>query len=133
MSLQGGCFCGAVRYVADGEPFNSTLCHCTDCRRASGAPALAWFSVRTTDLRWVGKDPKEFRSSAHAMRGFCPECGTSLTWSDERWPDEIDLATATLDDPEQVPPQDHTFVHSRLRWLKLDDGLPQYGRARSQG
>jgi len=133
MSLQGGCFCGAVRYEAHGEPFNSTLCHCIDCRKASGAPAIAWFSVRTTSLHWTASAPQRFRSSEHALRSFCPACGTTLTWHDERWLDEIDLATASLDDPELVPPADHTFVRSRLSWLKLQDGLPQYQKTRSEG
>lgn len=133
MSLQGGCFCGAVRYEAHGQPFNNTLCHCTDCRKASGAPAIAWFSVKTSSLHWTANAPQRFRSSEHALRGFCPSCGTTLTWHDERWPDEIDLATATLDDPEQAPPADHTFVRSRLSWMSLQDGLPRYQTTRSAG
>src|SRR5687767_12371984 len=35
--IQGGCLCGAVRYEAAGQPYNITHCHCTDCRRSSGA------------------------------------------------------------------------------------------------
>lgn len=133
MKLQGGCFCGAVRYEAEGEPFNSTLCHCTDCRKTSGAPALAWFSVRRDELRWIGAEPQLFRSSAHALRGFCPSCGASLAFLDDEWPDEIDIATASLNDPELVPPRDHTFVHSRLSWMDLRDGLPEYQRTRTEG
>lgn len=133
MSLQGGCLCGALRYEARGQPFNSTLCHCTDCRKASGAPALAWFSVKLADLHWGARQPRQFSSSVHAMRGFCPECGATLTWRDERWPDEIDIASASLDDPEQMPPADHTFVRSRLSWMNLHDGLPEYQQTRSSG
>lgn len=132
MSLQGGCYCGAVRYVANGKPFNSTLCHCTDCRRVSGAPALAWFSVKFADLHWTGT-PKRFSSSAGIERGFCPSCGTTLSFHDGRWPEEIDIATATLDDPEQLPPGDHTFARSRLGWMKLCDDLPAYPTTRSAG
>ena len=133
MKLQGGCFCGAVRYEADGEPFNSTLCHCSDCRKSSGAPAVAWFSVRRAELRWTTQPPFMFRSSAHALRGFCPSCGASLVFEDEEWPDEVDITTASLDDPDQMPPRDHTFVRSRLRWMDLHDGLPEYQRTRTEG
>lgn len=133
MSLQGGCYCGAVRYEAQGQPFNSTLCHCVDCRKASGAPAFAWFSVRTNALHWTRLAPRQFQSSEHATRSFCPDCGTTLTWQDARWPDEIDIATATLDDPEQAPPGDHTYVRSRLDWMNLHDGLPQFQTTRSAG
>ena len=133
MKLLGGCFCGALRYEAEGRPFNSTLCHCTDCRKASGAPAMAWFSVRREQLRWSANAPQLVRSSAHALRGFCPQCGASLVFQDDDWPDEIDIATASLDDPGQVPPRDHTFVRSRLAWMDLHDGLPEYQRTRADG
>jgi len=133
MSLSGGCYCGAVRYEARGQPFNSTLCHCVDCRKASGAPVFAWFSVETSGLHWTAGAPRRFRSSGHAERSFCPDCGTTLTWQDDRWPDEIDIATASLDDPEQVRPGDHTYVRSRLSWMTLHDGLPVFEQTRSLG
>ncbi|VXB48877.1 Aldehyde-activating protein [Massilia sp. 9I] len=133
MNLQGGCFCGAVRYTVTGEIFNNTLCHCTDCRRISGAPALAWFSARRADFRYTKGEPQRFASSEHVLRGFCPQCGTTLTFEDARWPEELDITSASLDDPEQAPPGDHTFVRSRLRWMDLHDGLPEYPTTRSAG
>jgi hypothetical protein len=133
MNLQGGCFCGAVRYTVTGEIFNATLCHCTDCRRVSGAPALAWFSARRADFRFTKEEPTRFASSEHVLRSFCPHCGTTLTFEDARWPEELDIASASLDDPEQAPPGDHTFVRSRLSWMDLHDGLPEYPSTRSAG
>ncbi|MEN3278183.1 MAG: hypothetical protein V7631_3973 [Massilia sp.] len=133
MLLQGGCYCGAVRYVVDGDNFHGTLCHCTDCRRMSGAPAVAWFSAHMADLRFAQGNPATYHSSEHVLRGFCGTCGTTLSYQDDRYPDEIDITSASLDDPEAVPPQDHTFVQDRLRWMHVADGLPEYARTRSEG
>jgi len=130
--LQGGCFCGAVRYVVEGEPFNSTLCHCSDCRRIAGAPAVAWFSVPVQSMRFTKGNPATFRSSEQVLRGFCASCGTTLTYQAEGSRDEIDIATASLDDPETAPPRDHTFAGERLSWMHTD-GLPAYPRTRSEG
>ena len=66
--LTGGCLCGEVRYEADGAPFHKTVCHCSMCRRASGAPIVAWFSVPREELRWVQGAPKRYRSSAQATK-----------------------------------------------------------------
>lgn len=132
MLLQGGCYCGAVRYVVEGELFNSTLCHCSDCRRIAGAPAVAWFSARMPDLRFSQGNPATFRSSEHVLRGFCATCGTTLTYQHDRHPEEIDIATASLDDPEASPPRDHTFVQDRLSWMHQADGLPAFPRTRSE-
>ncbi|MET0982284.1 MAG: GFA family protein [Telluria sp.] len=131
--LQGGCYCGAVRYVVEGDVFNGTLCHCSDCRRIAGAPAVAWFSVREAAMRFAKGDPATFRSSEHVLRGFCGACGTTLSFQDDRYPDDIDIATASLDDPEAVPPRDHTFAAERLSWMQGMDALPAYPRTRSDG
>ncbi len=133
MHWTGGCACGAVRYETAGPAFNATLCHCSDCRRASGAPALAWFSVPAAALRWTADAPAIHRSSDRAQRGHCARCGTQLTWQGDASPGEIDVATATLDDPELAPPRDHTFAAERVSWLRLDDGLPAYPRTRAEG
>lgn len=133
MGLQGGCMCGAVRYEASGAVTHPTLCHCMDCRRASGAPALAWFSVRRDALRWTRGTPARNPSSPGVERLFCGNCGTQLTWHSAAAPDEIDVTTGSLDDPDALPPADHTYYSQRVRWLHLADDLPRYPRLRTDG
>jgi hypothetical protein len=124
--LSGGCACGAIRYQVSGRPFDETNCHCSICRRASGAPFVAWFSVARAAFRFVRGEPRRFRSSARAMRAFCPDCGTQLTFERDDRPGEIDLTTCSLDDPALVPPKDHTHVSTRVPWVRLCDGLPEH-------
>ena len=131
--LTGGCFCGRVRYEADAAPFNPTICHCSMCRRASGAPMVAWFSVPRSRFRLAGEAVR-FRSSDRATRSFCPTCGTQLTFELDGAPqDEIDVTTCSLDAPERVAPADHTWTAGMLAWVKLSDGLPQFRAARQDG
>lgn len=129
--LEGGCFCGRIRYQAGGEPFNETNCHCTNCRRTTGAPFVTWFSVSRPEFRITSGQPTRFRSSAKAMRSFCPDCGTQLTFEHDDFTDEIDVTTASLDEPNTCAPRDHTFVRSRLKWIALADGLPEYPAQRT--
>ncbi len=131
--LKGGCLCGHVRYEAGGTPFHSTICHCSMCRRAAGAPMVAWFSVPRAEYRVVAGKPTKFASSANARRTFCPRCGTTLTFEAAYAPDEIDITTVSLDDPEAMPPADHTQASSRLSWVRVDDGLPAYPELRTEG
>jgi hypothetical protein len=128
--LTGACLCGRVRYEAGGTPFHLTVCHCSICRRASGAPLVAWFSVARGEFRIVSGRPRYFRSSVHGTRSFCTDCGSALTFEDDQFPGEIDVTICTLDQPESLPPRDHTWVRSRLPWIQLNDGLPQHPRAR---
>ncbi|MBI0433031.1 GFA family protein [Roseomonas sp. KE0001] len=131
--LTGGCLCGAIRYEAGGTPFHATLCHCASCRRAAGAPVVAWFSVARRDFRCTTGRLGLFESSPGVWRGFCAACGTSLTYRHDDLPDEIDITIASLDDPGALPPADHTQAAERLPWLPLCDGRPAYPGGRSEG
>lgn len=122
--LTGGCLCGAVRYRVTGTPFNATICHCGACRRASGAPMLAWFTIRCNEFVPTAGVARQFRSSDHGTRGFCGACGTALTFASTRFPDEIDVTTASLDDPEAVPPQSRIYTESRIGWTDGMEALP---------
>ena len=59
--LQGGCFCGRIRYEVAGTPFHETNCHCSICRRTTGAPFVTWFSVRPPEFRLVSGEPVRLR------------------------------------------------------------------------
>jgi len=114
-----------------GETFHSTLCHCSDCRRVAGAPAVAWFSVAVPGFRITSGVLRKFRSSAAVERGFCGDCGTALTYQHAGFAAEIDVTSCSLDAPGEMAPEDHTWVSEGLRWVKLAAGLPAYDEARA--
>lgn len=124
--IEGGCYCRRMRYRVTGTPSHETNCHCSICRRTSAAPFVAWFTVAESEFRFTAGKPAEFHSTAHGTRTFCPDCGTPLTFRTSRSPGEVDVTVCSLDDPERMPPRDHTHVASRLSWVKLGDGLPQF-------
>ncbi|OZA00216.1 MAG: hypothetical protein B7X99_05040, partial [Rhizobiales bacterium 17-65-6] len=92
--LTGGCLCGAVRYEIIAEPVVSCHCHCSLCRRASGAPFATWTTVPLDGFRWTRGTPARFRSSEKAARDFCSACGTQLTFRLEA---QADGGQATLE------------------------------------
>jgi hypothetical protein len=55
-----------------------------------------------------------------------------LTFENDEASDEIDVTTCSLDDPEQLPPEDHTYMSSKLGWIKLADAIPGYSKARPE-
>ena len=125
-TVEGGCLCGQVRYVAKAAPLGQTNCHCRDCRRAVGAASVAWVIFPVEGVVFPKEEPRWFRSSSWAERGFCPRCGTSLTYRRDSRPEDIDVITATLDDPEALAPLAEIWVAERLGWTTLDPDLPHY-------
>ncbi len=124
MRYEGGCLCGAVRYVVESPPVNERICHCRLCQKALGASFNARLLFRDTHVRLSGPAGR-FRSSPALERGFCRECGTTV-FSARRSAGVIGLTAGSLDDPGQFRPDMHFWTSSRQPWLRLDDGLPQH-------
>lgn len=129
--LSGGCLCGAIRYQTDGSPFHESICHCSLCRRASGAPFVAWFSVPRASLKLISGSPSWFRSSPSAERGFCARCGAALFFRSRELADEIDITIASLEQPGRLPPREQLYAADRLSWVDEVPGLPAFPAARS--
>ena len=129
-AVEGGCLCGAVRYRAAGEASHPTLCHCNSCRRAAGAPLVAWVTFPLAQFAFTKGAPARYRSSPRVVRTFCPTCGTPLTYEHDSLPGTIDVTVASLDDPSAFPPADHTWTSEKIAWLALGDGLPRHPRSR---
>lgn len=129
MILSGGCHCGAVRYEISGGQVGGALCHCVDCRRASGAPMVAWGMFPEDAVKVVKGAAKTYKSSEAGRRQFCADCGSGLFYVNaEHLPGLIDVQTATLDEPESLPPQSHIQVAERIEWMESAHTLPQHER-----
>ena len=126
MAIEGGCFCGELRYAIESGEYLTANCHCTMCRHASGAPEVAWFSVPPGALRFVSGEPQRFKSSEHATRSFCPDCGTHLVTRRPGLPAVI-VKVGTLDDPSVFGgPQMAIFTEDLQPFHLVPEGLPKF-------
>ena len=128
-TMEGGCLCGAVRYRASGRAFGITHCHCRTCRRASGAPFMTWAGFDRDQFTFTQGRPASYRSSANVVRTFCGRCGTALSYQRLNLPASIDVTLGSMDDPEKITPEDHTWTENRISCIKLDH-LPAYPQER---
>ena len=127
-TLHGRCFCGAITVTATGEPFQVSWCHCRDCRRQTGAPAVVWAGFSADEVVVAG-GPRRRRSSPNIIRSFCADCGTPMTYEDERLEGEIYIHAGLFDEADRLVPDSHAYVTSKLFWLHLEDGLTTFDTA----
>ncbi len=133
--MEGGCACGAIRYRLTVKPTETSWCHCSHCRKSSGAPAVPYatlprsgFHLDQGEEHLCGVHLTEF-----AERLFCGRCGSPIATKLDHQPAEIDVTVATLDDPEALPPEFHIFCSSEISWARHSDGSPRYAQNRRDG
>jgi len=127
MEWTGGCLCGAIRYRASQAPRWAAHCHCSMCRKVSGAPFLTFVEFPEGTFAWTLGEPRPYRSSPGVMRRFCAECGSTLTFEPDKM---LFVALGSLDQAEHVQIESHCYTSTQLPQIKLADGLPSYPGAR---
>jgi len=132
-SYRGSCLCGVARFEIDEFLPQVAHCHCSMCRKFHGAAYATIAGVSRSNFRWVeGQDAlKEYTAENGTTRTFCCHCGSSLTFSSPRAPEEVvEVALGTVDGDVPVKPDAHIFVSSGANWIVLGDDLPQYQAGR---
>lgn len=122
--IEGGCFCGRIRYAIDAGEYTTVNCHCTMCRRVHAAPYVTWLVVPTAKFRHTAESPAQLQSSASASRYFCPACGTHVACVNAGHPEIIDISLGSLDRPESMAPTFEVFADTRLAWVEPLPGKP---------
>ena len=130
---EGGCLCSAIRYRIAGSPIYSSVCHCATCRRASGAPLVAWVTVDRNQLQILSGVPQVYRSSQGVKRQFCASCGSQLSYEMVNRPETIDISTVSLDDPNLFPPTMEVWLDHKLPWQPNSPDLAQYRQGTGHG
>lgn len=115
--IEGGCFCQNIRYSIDDGDYRIVNCHCTMCRKTSGAPFVTWVVVPKEAFHYRGGGPRGLQSSDKGFREFCADCGTPLTFVSSDRPDYIDITTGSLDAPGDFAPTCAVHEESKLAWL----------------
>ena len=102
MKLTGGCYCGAVRYEAEGEPMMKAQCHCRECQYITGGSPNMFVAMSPDGFKYTKGTPKQFARKdleKPVTREFCAECGTHVVTRPQR--PVIVIKVGTLDEPRR--------------------------------
>jgi len=131
MKLEGGCYCGKVRYVAEGEPMRKGQCHCRECQFITGGAPNMFVVMPSAGFAYTKGAPKQFTRGdleTPVTREFCPDCGTHMATRPPGRP-VIVVKVGTLDDPKLYGgPQMAIFTIDKQPFHQIPDGLPAFER-----
>lgn len=125
--LRGQCLCGAVRYEVEDAFRYAFNCHCSQCRRVTGAAFKPFAGIERTRLRLEkGESAVSIYGNVDAAHDVhCGHCG-SLLYSVVREGAWVHVTMGTLVNAPAIRPQGHLFVGSKAPWYEITDALPQY-------
>jgi hypothetical protein len=124
--LAGSCFCGDVRYAVEDAFLYALNCHCSNCRRTTGAAFKPFAGIpRAAFAVTDGADSLLIFGAADTHDAHCRRCG-SLLYSVVRDGAFVHVAMGTLADAPSIRPSAHIFVGSKAAWFTITDDLPQY-------
>ncbi len=131
MKLEGGCYCGAVRFAADGEPMMKAQCHCRECQYMTGGGPNVFIAMPVAGFGYTKGGPKTFTRGdleRPVTREFCAECGTHLATRPRGFPAVI-VKVGALDDPSQFSGPDMAiYTIDKQAFHHVPEGLPTFER-----
>jgi hypothetical protein len=132
MKIEGGCYCGAVRYKAEGDPAFKGQCHCRECQYISGGHPNVIIGMPETGFAYSKGSPKAFRRGDlenPVTREFCVECGTHLVSKAPALPGVAMIKVGTFDDPGLFEkPQMAIYTIDKQSFHSIPEGVPTFER-----
>lgn len=131
MNLEGGCYCGAVRFRAEGDALFQGQCHCRECQYISGGHPNVVMAMPETGFSYSKGAPKEFRRSDldnPVTRTFCADCGTHLLTETPALPGAKLIKVGVLDDPSVFSPQMAIFLVDKQAFHHVPEGIGAFER-----
>jgi hypothetical protein len=125
-SLTGDCLCGAVRFSVEDSFRYALNCHCSQCRRATGAAFKPFAGIERDRFRIESGEGKLLiYGNAANHDAHCSVCGSFL-FSVVRDGNFVHVNLGALKDKPTLRPTAHIHVGSKAAWYTIADDLPQH-------
>ncbi len=126
-TLSGSCLCGSVQYEISGDPQWFYHCHCSRCRKASGAGHSSNLLVPHGSLEWIKGEEliREYKvpEAKRFTNCFCSVCGGRLPRTVQET-EMVVIPAGSLDSELAFKPQFRIFWDSRVTWSCGGDDIP---------
>jgi hypothetical protein len=111
-----------------GEPFSVSICHCLPCQRRTGSAFGMQAGFRHGQVEVRGRYSDYSRTSTEPDRKehifhFCPECGSTVFYTEPTEPDLVAVAVGAFADPSFPPPTRSGYGNRRHSWVVLPEGI----------
>ena len=129
MKIDGGCYCGEIRYSFDGEITAAMQCHCRECQYITGGNPNVIVIVPESGFEYTKGEPSSFSRpdlETPVTRYFCGSCGTGIGTKSPRSARNMVVKVGTMDDPSFYTPAMAIFTKDAQSFHHIPDDLPSF-------
>lgn len=129
MKIEGGCYCGQVRYEFEGDPAMAMQCHCRECQYITGGNPNVFVLLPEAGFKFTGAETKTFQRTDienAVTRHFCPNCGTAIGTQAAGAPGMFVIKVGTMDDPSFYKPSMAIFTKDAQSFHHIPDDIPSF-------
>lgn len=126
--IEGSCLCNGIRYRFDPAGVVLTNhCHCSRCRKASGAEYATFLQIVAEYFEWLGGEDlvESYESTPGNFRNFCRVCGSRAPVVRPQI-NSVTVPIGSVDADPEVRPEVHLFAGSKAPWVEIRDDLRRF-------
>lgn len=127
-SVQGSCFCKKIVFEIQFPTEFVSHCHCESCRRSHGSALVTWSGVPRKQFRFLSGENllSRYNSSKAVSWCFCSNCGSSLLYEHNDFPEKIYFTVANISGFLDRAAEGHVSFEEHVNWFTFDDNLPKF-------
>jgi hypothetical protein len=118
------CSCGQLRVSTQGDPLRVSVCHCLACQKRTGSAfgVQARWPRQQVQLEGATRTWRRIGDEGTALDfRFCPNCGSTVWFTQNDNPDVIAVAVGAFADPGFPPPTRFVYEHRCYSWVDLPE------------
>lgn len=132
MTVTGGCYCGALRYAANGDFLAKGMCFCRECRHISGGGANIILGMSAAGFTYTSGEPGQFKRDdfeGSVTRDFCTNCGTHILTRSPRVEGAVLIKVGSLDDQDVYGmPNMAVYCCEKKPYHVIPDGVASFDK-----
>lgn len=129
MERMAQCACGQLSVTVEGEPDPVAICSCTSCQRRTGSAFGISTYFEKDQVKSIKGNRRDYRRSSDSGRWieyhFCPECGATVYWTLEFFPNRIGVGAGSFTDPNFPKPVAAVWCATKINWIDLPSDCTQ--------
>lgn len=116
------CRCGGLKATCTGEFVRLSVCHCTACQRRTGSAfsAQARFAAEHVTISGAFHTFVRTADSGNILTyRFCPDCGSTIAYLIDAWPELIAIPLGAFEEPLAGAPAYSIFERRKHPWVSI--------------